>query len=182
MFQRRNVFSSSSISWKDDNVFESKPDHLVLILSFFSTKKMFVFWILNLLLVEVFFFHVAFLRCRWPLEVCFDSFFKKNSKEDLKITYIYVLKDSDSVNVIMIADPQLTDLGSYSWTKDRWLLLWLIEYLSDLYMTKCFRLLQLYQFPSADALFMLGDLFDSGRVNHIFLYDRFVNRILTLSP
>ena len=60
--------------------------------------------------------------------------------------------------IALVADPQLTEPYSYGHSG---LLETIVEYYSDQYMAKSFRLLQWWLDP--EAVFFLGDLFDGGR-------------------
>ncbi|KAJ1987991.1 hypothetical protein EDC05_005545 [Coemansia umbellata] len=65
---------------------------------------------------------------------------------------------ADSTHVAIIADPQIVDHYSYGQTG---LLLRLVEFYTDIYMRKSYRLLQDIQQPS--VIINLGDLMDGGR-------------------
>jgi predicted MPP superfamily phosphohydrolase len=65
----------------------------------------------------------------------------------------------DAVNVVVIADPQLTD--AYSYKQSPGLVLSLTEFYSDIYMRRNFKRIQFYLSP--DVIVFVGDLMDGGR-------------------
>lgn len=66
-----------------------------------------------------------------------------------------------NINILLIADPQVTDTHSYSFTRDQDSLLYkLVTHYSDIYMKKNAHVLARQQ---PDIVIFLGDLFDGGR-------------------
>lgn len=100
-------------------------------------------------------FHSAFLACRWP-------------SEPATATYHH------TAHVALIADPQLTDRYSYSFTSNGGPLAEAIQFYSDLYMRRSFHLLQRLLAPS--HVFVLGDLLDSTKWLRAAEYEAEVDR------
>lgn len=74
----------------------------------------------------------------------------------------------------MVTDPQLTDFYSYGMA-EHGLALALTQYYSDAYMRLMFRVLQRMS-PRADTVFMMGDMFDGGRILNAEQYAAHVQR------
>jgi len=102
-------------------------------------------WIVFLVFGELVMFQLAFLSCHWPTHPL-----------DLSDTVV-----EEEERVALIADPQLTDRFSYHFMKSGGLLAQIVQFHSDLYMRRCFRLLQRWMTPS--TIFILGDLLDSAK-------------------
>ena len=119
-----------------------------------------VVWILNLIFFEHIYFHMKVSQCEWPDEV--ENFYPdKATKQHFEDS----TNNSTIIRIALIGDPQLTDRYSYSWLSSRnpisYALTPIVEFYCDLFMRKSFHLLQIYHQPR--AIFILGDLFDSGR-------------------
>ncbi|KAI9230924.1 MAG: hypothetical protein DHS80DRAFT_11635 [Piptocephalis tieghemiana] len=95
-------------------------------------------WLLIIFLGESGLFHLAAWRCSWP-----DSPVEGHSSVG---------------NILVVADPQLTDAYSYG---QHGVVLAAVQSLSDVYMRKAFTLLAPHLAPT--SLLFLGDLFDGGR-------------------
>eukprot|EP01118_Nematostelium_gracile_P015622 TRINITY_DN6296_c0_g1_i2.p1 TRINITY_DN6296_c0_g1~~TRINITY_DN6296_c0_g1_i2.p1 ORF type:complete len:408 (-),score=71.26 TRINITY_DN6296_c0_g1_i2:55-1278(-) len=94
-------------------------------------------WMVSLLIGEIFIFPMMIGSCSYP----------GNKSEE---------------KVILIGDPQLTDYYSYSYAPRGSILLSIIQFFSDIYMRKSYRIVQRYHDP--DLVIFLGDLFDGGKI------------------
>ncbi|KAI8823893.1 Metallo-dependent phosphatase-like protein [Chytriomyces cf. hyalinus JEL632] len=97
-----------------------------------------VIWVLNVIICEFIVARYYMHSCSWP------STGKEGGKD---------------VHVALIADPQLTD--AYSYRMNPGTKLSLVEFYSDIYMKRNFKLLNARFNP--DHIIVLGDLMDGGR-------------------
>lgn len=87
-----------------------------------------------------------------------------------------------TVRVAVIGDPQLVDKHCYWFLDDSnpvsavtsSILVPIVEFLGDIFMRKSFQLLQMYHEP--EAVFFLGDLFDSGKILDTQAYQNHMRR------
>eukprot|EP01080_Neovahlkampfia_damariscottae_P000609 gene609-8113_t len=100
------------------------------------------FWILNLLFFEILI---------TPLYVSFCNF-SKTTKNTVEIH-----------KLIIISDPQLTDLNSYKFISKNSFNLLFVQFLSDIYMKKSFKSLNSKFKNEFSSFIFLGDMTDSGR-------------------
>lgn len=99
-------------------------------------------WFFALFFCEIFIFQRAIGACRYS-----------DIEDSQRFT---------TSRMVIVADPQLTDCYSYDYAPRGSLLLPIIQFYSDLYMRKCFGLVQSYHSP--DAVVLLGDLFDGAKI------------------
>ncbi|KAK9762471.1 hypothetical protein K7432_011749 [Basidiobolus ranarum] len=100
-----------------------------------------ILWALLLLYGEILCFYLAIWSCTWPT-----------------LSHWTLPQGKTPIRLALIADPQITDAYSY---KQHGFILRLVEFYTDIYMKRTYRILQSQMEPQ--VIFYLGDLFDGGR-------------------
>ncbi|KAJ1973488.1 hypothetical protein H4R35_004091, partial [Dimargaris xerosporica] len=107
-----------------------------------------VVWVALIIYVEVVQYWWVVWRCRWPRPPSLDTHTANTT----------ISSDSAVFRLAIVADPQITDEYSYDLHGP---LLFLDNFITDLYAKKNYRLLAGIKRP--DAVVILGDMFDGGR-------------------
>jgi hypothetical protein len=118
-----------------------------------------LFWIFNLLMFEILIFPLYISLCN----------FSKPSNNIL-----------ESHKLIIISDPQLTDLNSYRFIPKNSFTLSFVQYLSDIYMKKNFKILNNKFDKEFSSFVFLGDMMDSGRYETDIEFEEENNRFKTI--
>ncbi|RUS22437.1 Metallo-dependent phosphatase-like protein [Endogone sp. FLAS-F59071] len=123
-------------------------------------------WLIALLTGEILVFHAATWPCPWPEHTSWRS----------------IAPHTQPYHIALVADPQITDQYSYGYSG---VLEYLLEFYTDLYMSKNWRRLNRALRP--DAIFFLGDLMDGGRewseeTRWVAEYKRFMSLFRPLYP
>jgi hypothetical protein len=118
-----------------------------------------LFWVSNFLIFEILIFPFYISLCN----------FSKPSNQIL-----------ESHKLIIISDPQLTDLNSYRFIAKNSMKLIFVQYLSDLYMKKNFKILNNKFDKEFSSFVFLGDMMDSGRYETDVEFEEENNRFKTI--
>jgi calcineurin-like phosphoesterase family protein len=117
-------------------VFSKVLNAIAKSLKYLASNNPFVLiWILNFIICEIIITDYYLFHCTFPQ-----------------------ISQSSQINIILIADPQLTDQYSY---KQHGLLLKLTEFYSDIYMKRNFKKIITRLDP--EVIIFVGDLMDGGR-------------------
>jgi len=142
--------------------------------SFFSLQCcMVVVWIVAIVFGELLAFHYVHLW--WdPNCSAASSTTRRQGASTSSINAV-------AAQMLIVADPQLTDQYSYKFFRQYPILLPILSFYCDHYMRKNYKILQ-RNFPIAKHTLFLGDIFDGGRLMPNFMFNSSVSRFYNVFP
>lgn len=127
-----------------------------------TTRVLQVVWAVALLWCELMAFQLAVFRCTWPAvdQGANVLAVMPGVPDEVRPGDSAVADRGEPARILVLTDPQITDAYSYGQSG---LSLLLTQYFSDSYMRKTVAMLARLD-PPPQAMLMLGDMFDGGRV------------------